>query len=438
MRKISGTTSALFCALALAHAGCDKAANDTKSTDPANQEQATDDGTDSGTIPPDPAKPGTVAIGIGALPNVIDPVGVAANDKLDAQVESFDAPTGTLQVDAMNLMQDSGVPLNKKFDVNGISFGACEMANRARGFLASASEADFTTCILNNMVGSEAGFYDGKEHIVAIGGDNGMMKLKFTVTGTLEKVTGLKFQMCEGSTQTTYLEKLIAADGTFTIKSRGFAEPDNPDVDTVKTQLEVEGKLDGDLKFVGLKKIFNSYENQFSGGGSNYVREQVVQSSKNFQISGFSKESDPTRSASYLGYASLADTNTTTEPYELAKIMLGDGAMAYKKTDSFLIQGWNGGTKAVDNQNTYVGRVNGSKDSVPAIATTVESFDYEADQVWDCSGEPEMTLTMQELMTKLGSKATSPDSEDFGVCSRFSLDQNIHLECHSVTDTTSL
>ncbi len=393
--------------------------------------------------------------GISTVPNIVDPVLAAIGS--DSETEEFDSTSGALDIDAYDLVASTGIGLDagtKISDFDGKSYAACEMVNRMRGLFHFAAAPDLVSCELSYLLGDTDKFYDGKFHVVEIkgyeDGDLFSERLKFKIQGSKAKVTGLTVYRCEDGEHLEYMDKQIAEDGTITIYSKHSSIPRNSQVSQFWGKATVVGKVDENQKYVGLKTINSIYSNQFSNGSVSYVKERLVQSSKNLFYTGYMSQ-DGVEDDRFAGFTQLIDKNTSSKPFDLENYYLGDGALAMiLKGEDVVVQGWNGDTKGIDNTLDVVERVLPLKTELPEAPGVKENLKFEGDEKYDCAGTPDLVLDDADLFEFTARlRLQGDDGEGYGgehgdddddddMCSGFRLPQEVHLECQNGTNSSDV
>jgi hypothetical protein len=406
-----------------------------------------------------------IGSGINTVPNIVDPVLEAVGT--DEETDAFNSPSGTLAVEGSNLTEEvSGISLGRETVLSNFSdksYAACVMVNRARGLFHFAASPDQLTCELAFMLGKTNDFYDEKYHVIEIkgyeDGDLFSERIKFKITGTSKKVTGLEIYRCEGGVQFQYVNKTIGSDGKIVIHSKNTSEPENSQVDQFWGMTKVEGKVDDDQKYVGLKTVSSIYSNNFSNGSVSYVKERLVQSSENIFYTGVMSETrddSDDKVDQFAGFIRLIDRNKSTEPFSLLNYYLGDGALAMKLNgEDEIVQGWSGSDKAIDNTSNIVERVKPLLAELPEVPATKVNLKFEGNEIYDCKGKADLVLDdadLFELVTKIrltedhgdndghgdddhgdyGGEGDEGDEDEF--CDGFRLPQENHLQCDQGTD----
>jgi hypothetical protein len=381
---------------------------------------------------------------ISKVPKIVDPVLPPSGS--DTATNEFDKSTGSLEVETFTAYA-AGIKLGtqtKLSDFDGKSYAACEMVNRARGFLYVAATADKVDCELAFLLGSNKTFYDGKFHVIEIKeadeGEIFTQRIRFKFEGSEDKISAMTVQYCEDGEQSIYLHKTIAADGDIDITSKRFSRPGNPQVDEVKMKVSVVGKVDENQNYIGLKKILSVYANKFSNGETSYVKERITQSSKNIFYTGHLAQHN-TEADRVVSFLNLVDLNTASQPFSVKNYLLGDGAMAMSlKGEATIVQGWNGSSKAVNNSVAMIAKVTALKENLPGQPSSQETLSFEGDEVYDCTGDVDLTLNDADLMKLIeAAKLTDEGGEGGGedeLCMGYWLPQDTHLECDSNTDKT--
>ena len=102
-----------------------------------------------------PLRPGMGKLAIGddstldTIPGVVESVTSLGTEE-SQETQEFNSPAGSLSIEPFGLVATTGISLGndtKLEDFSGKSYAACEMVNRARGFLDFAAKADLRVSI---------------------------------------------------------------------------------------------------------------------------------------------------------------------------------------------------------------------------------------------------------------------------------------------------
>ncbi len=383
--------------------------------------------------------------GIGTLPDVTDPV--TLTDESPDELISFDSNSGQLQVDVTGLVANTGISYGSETTLDDFtsldnpSFGACEMVNRGRGFLFEAAAPDEANCILQFLIGNNTDFYDEEYHIIDIvsyeDGEDFVERFRFKINGNPENVTGLTFYMCENAAQSAYIQKTIT-DGVGYVLAKRSGEPENPEVNSYKALINVNGAVDSDGKFYGLKRMLNRTSNTFSSGAVSENTYRIVQSPENIYFQAYGEQTDQDSSTAFISFHELLDTNSDGASYSLSKLAVGDGAIIYNSSGTALQEGWNGDTKELDNSVGPYSRINGLESELPS-AQGSEIMDFTGNEIYDCSGDAEIVIS-EDTLEALIEKSLKIESDEYDegslipACDGYTLPQNTHLQCSEINN----
>ena len=414
-----------------------------------------------------PLKPGMGQLAIGGgstldtIPGVVESVTSLGTEE-SQDTKDFNSPAGSLSIEPFGLVATTGISLGNDTEIDdfsGKSYAACEMVNRARGFLDFAAKADLMTCELKYILGSYEDFYDGDDHILeVVEEENGEVlseKYKFSVTkNSAGNITSLTASRCEDGEQNLFVEKKIDAEGNISINAKikedieSGPQGGDQSVKSVAVNVSVSGTVNDSQEYVGLKTIDVVYSNNFTSGADSLVAERVTQSSDNLFYYGHHAQTDAEQPNKYAGFMEILDKNSGGNEFSLENIYLGDGALAYKLGENnSTTQGWVGDTKAVDNNFNLFTKVQALENSLPEAPTTTTVSGFTGDEVFDCNAKAELVIDFEDLMEiweasgtnlnqggEYGQHGEEDDEEDF--CSGYRLPQDSYLQCDQGTDTT--
>lgn len=413
-----------------------------------------------------PLRPGMGQLAIGGdstldtIPGVVESVTSLGTEE-SQETQEFNSPAGSLSIEPFGLVATTGISLGNDTTLqnfSGKSYAACEMVNRARGFLDFAAKADLMTCELKYILGSYEEFYDGDDHILeVVEEENGEVlseKFKFNVTtNSAGNITSLTASRCEDGEQNLFVEKKIDSDGKISINAKikedieSGPQGGDQSVESVAVNVSVSGTVNDSQEYVGLKTIDVVYSNKFTSGADSLVAERVTQSAENLFYYGHHAQTDTEQPNKYAGFMEILDKNSDGNEFSLENIYLGDGALAYKLGENnSTTQGWSGDTKNVDNTFDFFNEVKELENSLPEAPTTTTVSGFTGDEVFDCDAKAELVIDFEDLMKIWEASGTNlnqgseygqhgeEDDEDF--CSGYRLPQDSYLQCDQGTDTT--
>jgi hypothetical protein len=322
----------------------------------------------------------------------------------------------------------TGLPLgtttSSSFDSSS-SIASCEMFNMTKSAVQSAAQGDLILCYIQGLFkaavaagitdtnGSAIDIYDGNTHTftldltgVSTGEDDDDGGGPDHVKNSGGAITDFKMWACESSSQNEYISQTIA-DSTFTMKSiskhRGS---DGKNTINETAQIDVSGTLNSSGKFTGTKNITLTIDAGSSWWGIMTFGQQASSATMTAYQSG--TFSDPQSSAtitstnSIYGTVQLLDGNATdADPYKIALLALGDGAVKGEWTgtrgseiwnDTF-VQSWNGDTATSVSSNDYTEAA-----TAATLTTKTEpTVAFSGDEAYDCSGTAEATISFATL-----------------------------------------
>ncbi len=323
------------------------------------------------------------------------------------------------------------------------SLTACEALNRIRGAYGQLGSADGMSCIIGKLIGSDIAddAFRTTEFVIADDDGEFKVKMRYRILTKDDSISAFEAYYCMPNTDGDYVQEGYTyhdySGETPKIYAKGFAYPDNPDVESVKFIADIEADgVDEQGRLLDSKSLSYQYENQFTDGRSNHVEADIEVTPDLFTYNGYScerdidaEEGECSRVERINLAAQVLDGNEDGErnPNLFA---LGDGSAWSNMTSTSGIQSWFGDTGEADtgddpSLDTYRDLV--SEAGAKATSAVLTGLDFEDEEVWDCSDE---ATTQQTGAEALATVMACLDATE--------LDQNIHLDCHSHTQDYDL
>lgn len=364
------------------------AASSTATSTETSTSTQTSTGTAQGT---DPIASGQLAIStLEALPSVIDPVLPFGEDEssLDADIAAaFD----DLAVETgLTTLAKTGAVLGRKVADLNAAFNAaenpsramCDTVNQSMKFVFEAGSPDFMSCIIKGSgLSKDETLYSGTdklfELVVGMEGVTRRYLVKINIKrkgGGIERFT---FHSCSDESgelkQQQYFVQQMFTD-SMSINSKMTGPGGSISILQLSSKINAEGKLRG-------LKTMEYHDTNTTTGEDRYVHSQVTQSPKHFLYNGYSSDNGGTQ---YFSFYELIDGNTGDEPYAVTKLAVGDGAALVRMNGESNVQGWNGDSFSIDENQVRIAKVKDRENQlVPPL--TEANPDYTADEVFDCS-----------------------------------------------------
>jgi hypothetical protein len=178
--------------------------------------------------------------------------------------------------------------------------------------------------------------------------------------------------------------------------------------------LQLSSKVNSEGKLRGLKTI-EYHDTNTKSGEERYVHSQVTQSPRHILYNGYSSDNGGTQ---YFSFYELIDGNTDDGAYAATKLAVGDGAALVRMNGESNVQGWNGDTFSIDENQARIAKVKDRENQlIPPL--TEANPDYAADEVFDCSKGGAVEVELQPSVVE-------------GCMARFEIDQDGSQFCTGI------
>ena len=281
------------------------------------------------------------------------------------------------------------------------SNGMCQMTNLVKNLLDNAVQVDKVKCyvdrvMVNNGISNKNTIYDGNPHIFTLNftgnKDFTTGKILLQISKDGKRISSFNMKNCfgeDGTAQTELLSYTIDPDNKVTIVSKQHQS-------TWDSYLTVTGELDGNSKYKS-KTIVAKSTNR-SGANSNSSEGTIAQYSNALVFDGFNTGLWDGHTYINRVYSKLQLINADKDI--LHNINIGDGSATFITTgDSWsgsATESWYGDTSmplSPASSGMYYSSV---QSKTPMEAETVTIPDFTGDEIWDCSGTSEQTLTVDQ------------------------------------------
>jgi hypothetical protein len=339
----------------------------------------------------DPIAAGQLAIStLEALPSVIDPVLPFDGDdsSLDADVAAaFD----DLAVETgLTTLAETGAVLGRKVADLNAAFNAaenpsramCDTVNQSMKFVFEAGSPDFMACVIKGAgLSKDEALYSGTdkvyEFVAGMGGETRRFLVKINIKRRGEGIERFSFHSCsdesgEFKQQQYFVQQMFPE--SMSINSKMTGPTGSISILQLSSKVNAEGKLRG-------LKTIEYHDTNTKSGEERYVHSQVTQSPKHILYNGYSSDNGGTQ---YFSFYELIDGNTYDGAYAATKLAVGDGAALVRMNGESNVQGWNGDTFSIDENQVRIAKVKDRENQlIPPL--TEANPDYAADEVFDCS-----------------------------------------------------
>lgn len=391
---------------ALAGSACTKKTQET--TSPAASSTATSTETSTATQTStgaaqgtDPIVSGQLAIStLEALPSVLDPVLPFGDDEssLDSDIAAaFD----DLAVETgLTALATTGAVLGRKVADLNAAFNAaenpsramCDTVNQSMKFVFEAGFPDFMSCIIKGSgLSKDETLYSGAdkvyEFVAGMDGQTRRYLVKINIKRKGEGIERFAFHSCsdEGGEfeQNQYFVQQMFPD-SMSINSKMTGPGGSISILQLSSKVNPQGKLRG-------LKTMEYHDTSTVNGEERYVHSQVTQSPKHFLYNGYSSDNGGTQ---YFSFYELIDGNTADEPYAVTRLAVGDGAALVRMNGESNVQGWNGDSFSIDENQVRIAKVKDRENQlVPALTEANPGFT--AEEVFDCSKSGAVEVELQ-------------------------------------------